>query len=169
MASAPDARAVVVCDTSVLINFLVVNRLNLLSANSDYRFVVTEHVVEEVTDPDQNAQLRIALANGEIEQVDLTEPEGLALFAELHTFLGGGEAAAIALAAQRRWAVATDDRRSRVEIESRLGRGRLLTTPGILLQAIRARLLTIEQADAIKTELEGHRFKMSFVSFAELT
>ncbi len=168
MEEAPDRRTVVVCDASVLINFLILNRLDLLSRNPDYRFVVTEHAIEEVTEPGQNAHLQAALKRGEIEQVDLTEPEGLLRYAELHTILGSGEAAAIALATQRNWVVATDDAQARREIESGLGSKRRLTTPGILLKAIRGGMLTIDAADEIKKKLESHRFKMSFRSFADL-
>lgn len=168
MENAPDARVVVVCDACVLINFLIVGRLDLLAGNPDFRFVVTEHVIAEVTDPDQQARLQAAIENGEIEQVDLTGPEGLALFADLRRILGSGEAAAIALAEGRSWAIATDDGRTRREIDDRLGMGRLLTTPGILLKAIRCGSITVGQADDIKAELETRRFKMNFKSFADL-
>ena len=164
----PGGRAVVVCDACVLINFLVVGRLDLLSENPAFRFVVTEHVIEEITDLAQKENLAAALREGKIQQIDLTDPEGLALFAELRKTLGSGEAAAIALAAQRSWAIATDDSGTRRQVESYLGRGRLLTTPGILLQAIRGGVLTVQEADGIKANLEAHRFKMSFRSFADL-
>jgi len=40
--------------------------------------------------------------------------------------------------------------------------------PGILLGAIRARALTVADADQIKAKLEQRRFKMNFDSFASL-
>lgn len=169
MPGAPVPLTVVVCDACVLINFLIVDRLDLLSKNPAYRFVVTEHVTQEVTEPDQNARLRGAIESGDIEQIDLSDPPGLLLFAELRETLGGGEAAAIALAVQQSWAIATDEGgRTRREIEGRLGENRLLTTPGILLDAIRHGTLSIDDADRIKRELEDRRFKMSFKSFADL-
>jgi len=164
----PDTRAVIVCDACVLINFLIIDRLDLLSRNARFCFVVTEHVTGEITDPVQSAALRVALQKVEIEQVDLTDPEGLVLFAELRKTLGKGESAAIALAARRGWAVATDDSQTRREIERRLGKGRLLTTPGILVEAIHSEALTVEGADEIKARLEAHRFRMNFGSFAEI-
>ncbi len=169
MQKTPDRRAVVVCDACVLINFLIVGRVDLLLQSPEHRFVVTEHVIAEVTEPDQRKILKVALEQGEIEQVDLTGSQGLSIFAELTAVLGSGEAAAIALAVERNWAIATDEKgRTLREIESRLGGGRLLTTPGILLQAIRKGVLTAEQADDIKRKLEERRFKMSFSSFADL-
>ena len=169
MESAPDRRAIVVCDACVLINFLVVDRMDLLTRHLDYRFVVTEHAKAEVTDPVQHERLLTVIESRELEQADLTDPESLAVFAKLSAVLGGGEAAAIALAAERNWAIATDELgRTFREVESRLGEGRLLTTPGILLQAIRNGALPVEEADEIKARLEAHRFKMNFASFADL-
>ncbi len=103
MKRAADGRLLVVCDACVLINFLLVGRPDLLTANKDYRFII-----------------------------------------------------------------ATDDRRSLTEVKRRLGSGRALTTPGILLGCIRAGSLSVEEADAIKAELERQRFTMSFSSFADL-
>ena len=169
MESTPDRWAIVVCDACVLINFLVVGRMDLLTRHLDYRFVVTEHATAEVTDPVQRERLLAVIENGELEQVELTDPGSLAVFAKLSAVLGSGEAAAIALAAERDWAIATDELgRTLREIESRLGERRLLTTPGILLRSIRNGALSVEEADEIKAKLEAHRFKMSFASFADL-
>ena len=44
----------------------------------------------------------------------------------------------------------------------------IINTPGILLAAIRAGVLTVAAADEIKTKLEQRRFKMKFDSFASL-
>jgi hypothetical protein len=41
-------------------------------------------------------------------------------------------------------------------------------TPGIPLKAIRQRVLTVQEADAIKAELEKNRFRMNFNSFRDL-
>jgi hypothetical protein len=50
---------------------------------------------------------------------------------------------------------------------ARLGKGNTLTTPGLLLVAIRDGLLTVEEADAMKAKLETRRFTMPFQSFRE--
>jgi hypothetical protein len=42
-------RTAVLLDTSVLINFLAVDRVDLLGHHPRYRFLVTEHVRKEVT------------------------------------------------------------------------------------------------------------------------
>ncbi len=81
--------------------------------------------------------------------------EGLAIFAGLTRRMGRGEAACLALGETRRWCVASDEnkvfcRKALV----RLGKERILTTAGLIRLAIRADLLTIEQADAIQCVLE---------------
>ena len=73
------------------------------------------------------------------------------------------------MAAARGWMVASDERRRfRREVVARLGEGRLVTTAGLLVLAIRAGLLSVEEADHAKAVLEQHRFRMTFASFREL-
>lgn len=45
--------------------------------------------------------------------------------------------------------------------------GRILTTPGILLRAIRSNILGVAEADELKVVLERNRFRMTFDSFAD--
>ncbi len=61
----------VVIDTSVLINFLVIHRLDLLVGHPGFRFVVTDHVREEITEhyPEQMAQLEDAIDTGKITEI----------------------------------------------------------------------------------------------------
>jgi predicted nucleic acid-binding protein len=168
MQRAANGRLLVVCDACVLINLLLVGRLDLLTQNPDFQYLVTEHVMAEVTEPSQAALLAEAISQGSVTVIEVTDPGELATFAELKRFLGSGESAAVAAAFHRDLAIATDDGRTRREIEKRLGRERLLTTPGILLRLIRGGLLTVVEADEIKVTLESRRFRMSFASFADL-
>jgi hypothetical protein len=43
-----------------------------------------------------------------------------------------------------------------------------MTTPGILLLAIRAGVISLEEADTIKAFLETRRFRMNFTSFKDV-
>lgn len=98
--------------------------------------------------------------------MDLDE---LALFSELTVHIGRGEAACIVLAAKQGWWIASDEkRRFRREAAARVGEARILGTPELFVMAIRAGLLTVEQADADKLVLEQRRFKMAFISFRDL-
>lgn len=62
--------------------------------------------------------------------------------------------------------IASDEKgRFRREVLSRLGQGRLITTAGLFVLAIRTGLISIDDADQAKTELENHRFRMTFDTF----
>lgn len=168
MERAADGRGLVISDTCILINFLRVGRLDLLCRHKSYRIVITEHIRAEITDAQQAEEIEAAIAAGEIEEITVTDVAELALFAALSAVLGRGEAAALAVAVNRNWVIATDEgRRTRREIENRLGKGHLITTPGLLLKSIQNGDLTVAEADAIKAQLAAHRFIMNFASFAD--
>lgn len=161
----------VALDASVLINFLHMGRLDLLADLPGFEFAVPEQVAEEVTYPEQAASLATALENGLLLGAGTGGIEELSAYGELLETMGRGEAACIAIAAKRGWWVATDDRGPRVlrAIGERLGGGRRLDTPGIMLLAIRAGLLPVDEADRLKTHLEtARRFRMDFYSFRDL-
>lgn len=160
---------VVVTDTNILINLIHVGLLDLLAELPPYTFVVPEEVVKEVGDPHQSQALQQAISLGVIEVVQLTETAELTIFAHLVRTLGSGEAACLSLAESRKWIIASDEKRKfRREALSRLGTARMLNTPGILILAIKAGVLTIEEADQAKTVLEHHRFTMKFTSFRDV-
>jgi predicted nucleic acid-binding protein len=160
---------IVVTDANVLINLIHVDGLTLVASLPDYEFVVVDAVVEEITDQQQAAALQTALEQNHLRQESLTEPDALALFAELVQVMGRGEAASLALAAGRDFYLACDEkrvfRRKAIEI---LGEDRLLTTPGILILCIQQGSITVEEADRLKAILETKRFKMTFGSFREV-
>jgi predicted nucleic acid-binding protein len=164
----PPPREVVI-DATVLINLCHAERLDLLGALSEFAFVVPPEVIAEVIDPTQRQRLQSALECGDLREEALTDPAELAAYAALRRMMGTGEAACLALAEHRGWLLAGDEkRRFRREALSRLGEGRLVTTAGLLLLGIRAGLLSVEEADAVKEVLEQHRFRMVFGSFREL-
>jgi predicted nucleic acid-binding protein len=106
---------VVITDTSVLINFLVLDRTELLARLPNHRFAVTDHVRAEVTDhfPDQLQGLESAFAAGILEEIRVTDLQEVQLFAQFTaTGLGVGECSAIAVAAHRKLALAIDDKRA---------------------------------------------------------
>ncbi len=160
---------VVVTDANVMINFIHIGRLELLARLPGLRFVVPEHVVAEITDAAQAAELRAALERGDVDEVRMTDAVEIARFAALTETLGRGESACLALAEARGWAVASDERRAfhRTAVE-RIGEDRLLSTPALILRAIRAGLATVAEADDWKALLEQRRFRMKFASFGDL-
>ncbi len=102
---------VVVSDTSVLINFLRIDRLDLMG-NCSLHFLVTNHVREEVTDhfPDQSQRFQNGLQRI-LEEIHITDSAEIGLFSTLmqNGKLGRGECSAIAVAIHRKYSLAIDD------------------------------------------------------------
>ncbi len=160
---------VVVADANVLINLIHVQRLGMLASLPGYEFAVPDDVISEITDPAQRAVLEAALAAGHLRWETITDSHDLARYADLRQVMGPGEAACVTLAEARGWLIASDEkRRLRREVSERLGPGRLVTTPGLFVLAIRAGVMTVEEADQAKGILERHRFRMAFASFRDV-
>lgn len=163
----------VVLDTSVLINFLAVDRMDLLSRHPGYRFLVTEHVRGEVTAHygEQVERLDAALATNALEETRVEAVEELALFAQLtqNRRLGLGECAAIAAAVHRGHVLAIDDkvaRRAALALSQSLS---VIDTQAAMVSLIRAGVLSVEDADAIKTDWEtNHSFALKLRSFEDI-
>ena len=160
---------IAVADANVLINLIHVQRLDLLASLPGYEFVVPEDVISEITDSAQRAALEEGLVAAYLRRETISDPSELARYAELRQVMGAGEAASVALAEARGWLIASDEkRRLRREVNERLGPGRLITTLGLFVLAIRAGVMTVEEADEAKGTLEEHRFRMSFSSFRDV-
>lgn len=160
---------IVVTDANVLINLMHVSRLGLLAQIPNYEFVVPDHVREEITNPDQRTTLDAAVTAGWLKLEVIDDLDAITVFTELIAHIGRGEAACIAIAAQRGWLIASDEQKRFLrEAEGHVGVGNVITTVDMFVLAINAGLLTIEEADADKVKLEGRRFKVSFASFSEL-
>jgi len=167
-----DAPIDVVTDTSTLINFLRIGRVDLLVGLTSYRFVVTDHVKTEVTStyPAQLSNLEFALLAGHVAEITLNESADRTVFAEMEALrLGDGECASIAAALNRGLPLAMDDIRARKRAKARHPNIRLFDTVGLIVEAIHAGLLTFDEADAIKSDWEtNHQFRLKFVSFGEV-
>ena len=74
-------KRIVVADASVLINLIHVDALQLLGRLVRFEFVVIEHVIQEITRPDQAAALAHAMQQGWIRREGLDRPDGLEAFA----------------------------------------------------------------------------------------
>jgi predicted nucleic acid-binding protein len=169
--SPPDSRSVrvVVTDTNILINLIHIGFLDLLAKLDSYAFVLPEEVLKEVSNPGQSEALQSAISSGVLEVIQLTDPAELTLYAELLQILGIGEAACLSLAECRQWLIASDEKKKfQREATARLGPGRILNTAGILVLAIKAGILTVEDADHAKRVLEHNRFLLSFASFRDI-
>ncbi|HEX6898557.1 MAG TPA: hypothetical protein VF789_02545 [Thermoanaerobaculia bacterium] len=162
-----DERLVLV-DANVLINLSKVSRLDLLGALADLDFCAPPEVLVEVVNEPGKTLVGRCLDDGHLRELRFSTVAELALFTELRKIMGMGEAACLSLAFHRGALLASDEKRVfRREAEARLGSGRLLNTPGLLVLAIRRGILTIDEADELKRHLEAKQFKMTFGSFRE--
>lgn len=171
MTAADASLPTVVLDASVLINFLAIDRADLLRAHRS-RFVVTTHVRGEIAAhyPEQVERLRAAFDAGTLSEIDVDGPPELETFGRLSETgrLGSGECSAIACAHHRGFVLAIDDRQARKQCARLNPELRLTDTPTLVLDLIRAAHLTIAQADAmLDAWATSHRFRLPFTSFKD--
>jgi predicted nucleic acid-binding protein len=165
----PDGRLLVIADASFLINLLAVDRIHILSRLPQFRFHVINHVRAEIRYESQRVRLQAAMEGGLVTEIEITEPGEVRLYHELRSFLGDGEAASLAVAVSRRWVIAADEKgRFHREVFDRLGEDYLLDTLGALLTAIKTKVLTVGEADALRAQLRDHRCEMDPTPFDEL-
>ena len=163
---------IIVADASVLINFLRIDRMDLIARHS-HRFLVTDHVAAEVTDfyPDERTRLDVALHAGVLQQVSVDGQREVALFGALTVSgrLGIDERSAIALAICRGYVLAMDDRRAIKQAREEKSALRILTTRDLVVTMIRENLLSVSEADKLK-ELwaDHHKFRLPIKSFSDL-
>lgn len=141
----PEPFTTVVVDATVVIHLSDAGSLELLGSLQGWEFVVPDQVVEEVTRPEQAAALDCALRAGRLRRESSTEPEEIALYADLRARMGKGEAACLAMAAHRGWMLASDDRGRafRRLVRERIGNKRLVDTPRIAAEARAQGLLSV--------------------------
>ena len=165
-------QAIIVTDASVLINFLRIDRTDLLADHS-HDFLATDHVAAEITDryPDQQQRFATALETGTIAEARVTVQEELRLFAALldSERLGAGECSAIALAVHRRYILAMDDYLATTHARRTDATFRIFATQDLVVSMIGQGLLNIAEADRIKQEwATRHRFRLKLASFRNL-
>ncbi len=163
---------VVVTDTSVLVNFLCIDRMDLIARHS-HRFLITEHVMEEITDhyPEQQARLKVALEDGTLEVVSVSGDAALNLFQTLSdtSRLGAGESAAIACAIANNHAIAIDDRAAVAQARQLKPDLVILGSQDIVVHLIRSGEIDVTEADELKGKWANHhRFRLAFASFGEM-
>ena len=163
---------VVVTDASVLVNFLRIDRMDLIAGHS-HAFLVTDHVADEVSDQYPNQQQRFASAveAGAVSQESVKSRAEIALFGTLSASgrLGAGECSTIAVAVHRRHMLAIDDRRATIQARRADRTLRILTTQDLMVSMIGEGPLGMVEADSIKDEWAArHRFRLKLASFRDV-
>jgi predicted nucleic acid-binding protein len=167
-----DESFIIVADTSVLINFLRIDRLDLIGRCSRH-FLGTDHVRDEITSqyPEQVERYNSGLTNGFIIEINVDSIPELKIYSRLLEGgrLGQGECSAIAVAVHRRYGLAIDDRRAIKEATALDSSLSVFKTQDIMIMIIQEELLTVAEADAILAEWSAnHRFRLKIKSFSEL-
>lgn len=161
--------SIVVADTSVLINFLKLDRMDLIARHSS-NFLVTNHVSDEVTNHyvSQRTRLMSALGAGVLQEYAVVDEQDVELFGKLCADLGTGESSAIAFALHRGYALAIDDGKA-IKIAKKISKDlKIFRTQDLFKSMIQQNLIDIQEADRLKNELETiHRFKMAVQSFSD--
>ena len=164
---------IVVADTSVLINFLRIDRMDLIGRHPQ-RFLATDHVGAEISDgyPEQQERYHAAEALGLLDTCAVVDPEEVSLFLRLGPGerLGAGECSAIAVAINRRYPIAIDDNRAIKQAVRAIGaKLEIIKTTDVMVALIQAGVLDIMAADQIKDIWAlHHRFRIKVTSFREL-
>jgi predicted nucleic acid-binding protein len=165
--------AIVVADTSVLINFLRIDRMDLIGCHPQ-RFLATDHVDAEITSyyPDQRTRYRTAVASGLLDTCSVVDPDEVELFLRLRPGerLGTGECSALAVAISRKCPIAIDDNRAVKRAVREVGaKLEVVKTVDVVIALIQGGVLDIPAADRIKdTWAQHHRFRIKAASFQDL-
>lgn len=164
---------IVVADTSVLINFLRIDRMDLIGHHPQ-RFLATDHVEAEITSdyPDQRTRYQAAVVSGQLDTCSVVDPDEVALFLRLRPGerLGAGECSAIAVAINRKYPIAIDDDRAVKRAVREVGaKLEVVKTVDVIVTLIRTGVLNTDAADQIKDEwAHQHRFRIKAASFRDL-
>ncbi len=142
----------IIFDTNVLSNFSLAERLDLLKSLYSGSACCPGAVVTEILHGLQCGHAGLSAISDSLSQnwPRIEDPATATehhLFATLSISLGAGESSCIAMAAQRGYILACDDRLARNEA-TRLG-VKLTGTVGILIKAIRVEAIELKEANAI--------------------
>jgi predicted nucleic acid-binding protein len=152
---------IVVADTSVLINFLRIDRMDLIGHHPQ-RFLATDHVEAEITSdyPDQRTRYQAAVVSGQLDTCSVVDPDEVTLFLRLRPGerLGAGYPIAI-----------DDDRAVKRAVREMGAKLEVVKTVDVIVTLIRTGVLNTDAADQIKDEwTHQHRFRIKAASFRDL-
>lgn len=160
----------IVLDTSVLLNFVKIGRIDLLG-RLHTPVVILDQVLDEVRRPEQRKAVEDAVAAGTLDLQSVRNPAEVSLFAEFRTGgrLGAGECAVLAVALTRDWIAGLQDRQAQIEGRRRHKDLAFCQTEDLVLKLIQSGQLTVQEADSFLAEwATHHHFRSSLASFSDL-
>ncbi len=144
----------IVIDASTLINFLKIEGAGLLGTHPS-TFLVTSQVDREVVWEAQRRHLSVALRKGHLvlhPTEDLRETSSIFSGLVQKGLLGEGESSAIAVAVEKKWSLATDDRGA-IRVVKQRGLGLpIITTWGLFRELVTAGVLAEREARDLYAE-----------------
>jgi predicted nucleic acid-binding protein len=144
----PLPRSPIGFDSSVLINFCAVRRLDVLvAACLPARYVLAD-VLQEL-EAACREQVDELLARNDLAVATLHGRDELQRWAIYTQRLDAGEAATLAAAVARGWSIAVDERAARRIAANDLGTDRITGTVGILRAAVAQDHITIDEGDRL--------------------
>jgi predicted nucleic acid-binding protein len=164
----------VIANTTLISNFAAVGRLDVLHDLLGEVYISTE-VYAEIQDGRAEgysfyegieSYLHPVAPTGWLRLTSLQGDDELRLFNQLPTALHRGEASCLAVAAQRGWAFLSDDARAR-QAARELGVS-LSGTLGVLVQAIRANLLSLDEANRLLGQMIQAGYRSPYDNLADL-
>lgn len=160
----------IVLDTSVLLNFVKIGRIDLLG-QLHTPFVILDQVLDEVRRPEQRKAVEDAVAAGTLDLQSVRNKTEVSLFAEIQANgrLGAGECAVLAVALSRGWKAGLQDRRAQIEGRRRRKDLAFCQTEDLVLKLIQSGRLTVEEADSFLAEWAArYHFRSKLTSFRTL-
>ncbi len=146
----------VVVDACVLINLLRLGRLDILDESTSLFPVVTQSVLDEITDESQREALDSSCAAGRMDSLDPVDPAAVGAFVDaIEGGLDRGEASCIALSAAVGILLGCDEKARcfmRV-VEANGLSGRIVTTRDLKIMAIHEGRLGIDEANVLLGDL----------------
>ena len=161
-------------NTTVLSNFAAVGRLDLLKQLHG-RLYLPNEVYEEILHGLEEGyefytgiedQILPLAKSGWLELVPMVNEEELRLFQSLPRRLHYGEAACLAIASNRNWALLTDDKLAR-RMAHDLGIV-VSGTLGVLVQAVKRKILTVEEGNALLKDMLTRGYRSPYSSLQSL-
>lgn len=161
----------IIFDNCVLSNFALSGSINVIKTlywNKSYitDFVYAENMKGFLKGYNELIMIREAVRDGWLKETSLRSREEKTLFETLSVSIGFGEASCIAIAKTRGFVFACDDKAARRE--ANLLGVKLTGTIGILIKAIRKKIINNKEADKILESMVNFGFYSPVNSIVKL-
>lgn len=156
----------ILLDTTVLNNFIKVGQHSLLRQLFPTSTYITAEVYDELKAGGLAEHIQQGVNEAWIRLVRLESEREVTLYREYSRTLGSGEAASLAVAICRAWALATDDRAARAA--ARAAGVPLTGSVGILIIGVQAGSISRQEGNRLLQEMRRHGYHFPFGSLEGL-